>query len=402
MKGRLIALDHLDGAEAAALMVDGRLEDLFLDSDAPRPGAIYRGIADRPVKGQGGMFLRTPDGPAFLRQIKGLRPGQPILVQVTGYPEPGKALPVTAKVLFKSRYAIVTPDAPGLNMSRSIRDDDRRDALLAIAHEEMGDSDMGLILRSSCAEAADDEIAEDIRAMQDLAQAVTGDADGTGPEKLTEGDGPHALAWREWSAPAQVDTAAGSFADHGVLDQIDALCLAARPPARRRLLLVSNPPARWSRSTSTPAATPHRPRASRPTSPRPRTCRASLRLRGLGGQITLDLGTDGQEGPPPVRNHPARGVSRRYRRDRPCRLDAAGPFRATAQTRPHSPERGDPMSCPICEKETDPRFRPFCSKRCADVDLGKWLGGEYAVPSRDPEDIERALDEVERQRAKPH
>ena len=60
------------------------------------------------------------------------------------------------------------------------------------------------------------------------------------------------------------------------------------------------------------------------------------------------------------------------------------------------------MSCPICEKQTDPKFRPFCSKRCADVDLGKWLDGDYAVPSRDLEDIERALDEAERQRAKPH
>ncbi len=60
------------------------------------------------------------------------------------------------------------------------------------------------------------------------------------------------------------------------------------------------------------------------------------------------------------------------------------------------------MSCPICQKDTDPRFRPFCSKRCADVDLGKWLSGDYAVPSRDPEDIERALDEAEQQRAKPH
>ncbi|NHQ76010.1 DNA gyrase inhibitor YacG [Roseovarius gahaiensis] len=60
------------------------------------------------------------------------------------------------------------------------------------------------------------------------------------------------------------------------------------------------------------------------------------------------------------------------------------------------------MSCPICEKQTDPKFRPFCSKRCADLDLGKWLSGDYAVPSRDPEDIERAFDEAERQRAKPH
>lgn len=57
------------------------------------------------------------------------------------------------------------------------------------------------------------------------------------------------------------------------------------------------------------------------------------------------------------------------------------------------------MSCPICGKPTEKAFRPFCSKRCADVDLAKWLGGAYAVPSTDPEDIERALEEAERARA---
>ena len=153
MKGRTIILDHLGETEAAALMVDGKLDDLLIDSDAPRPGTIYRAIADRPVKGQGGMFLKTPDGSAFLRQIKGLAPGQPILVQVTGYAEPGKAIPVTAKLLFKSRYAIVTPDAPGLNISRSIRDEDERDRLLEIAHDAAGEAGHGLILRSSCAGA---------------------------------------------------------------------------------------------------------------------------------------------------------------------------------------------------------------------------------------------------------
>ena len=49
------------------------------------------------------------------------------------------------------------------------------------------------------------------------------------------------------------------------------------------------------------------------------------------------------------------------------------------------------MSCPICSKPTDTKYRPFCSRRCADRDLGKWLTGAYAVPSRDPEDIEEAL-----------
>ncbi|WP_439524790.1 DNA gyrase inhibitor YacG [Marivita sp.] len=53
------------------------------------------------------------------------------------------------------------------------------------------------------------------------------------------------------------------------------------------------------------------------------------------------------------------------------------------------------MSCPICGKDTNPDTRPFCSKRCADVDLARWLNGQYAVPSDDPEDIEAAIEAVE-------
>ena len=60
------------------------------------------------------------------------------------------------------------------------------------------------------------------------------------------------------------------------------------------------------------------------------------------------------------------------------------------------------MSCPICEKETNPTYRPFCSKRCADIDLGKWLKGDYAVPSQEPDDIEEAIEQVIQQSSKPH
>jgi endogenous inhibitor of DNA gyrase (YacG/DUF329 family) len=37
-------------------------------------------------------------------------------------------------------------------------------------------------------------------------------------------------------------------------------------------------------------------------------------------------------------------------------------------------------ACPICGKPRDDHYRPFCSKRCADVDLGRWLHGSYAIP----------------------
>lgn len=42
--------------------------------------------------------------------------------------------------------------------------------------------------------------------------------------------------------------------------------------------------------------------------------------------------------------------------------------------------------CPICRKPVDPKYRPFCSKRCADVDLQRWLVGSYAIPAVEADD----------------
>ena len=57
------------------------------------------------------------------------------------------------------------------------------------------------------------------------------------------------------------------------------------------------------------------------------------------------------------------------------------------------------MTCPICSKPTVADYRPFCSKRCADVDLGRWLTGSYAIPTDEaeedrpaPRDTDRAAD----------
>ncbi len=43
-------------------------------------------------------------------------------------------------------------------------------------------------------------------------------------------------------------------------------------------------------------------------------------------------------------------------------------------------KRKGAVACPICGKKRSEEFRPFCSKHCADVDLGRWLEGRYAVP----------------------
>lgn len=42
--------------------------------------------------------------------------------------------------------------------------------------------------------------------------------------------------------------------------------------------------------------------------------------------------------------------------------------------------------CPICGKPADPRLRPFCSKRCANIDLHRWLSGSYAIPAAEEDE----------------
>lgn len=49
------------------------------------------------------------------------------------------------------------------------------------------------------------------------------------------------------------------------------------------------------------------------------------------------------------------------------------------------------MTCPICKKPSVPEYRPFCSRRCADIDLGRWLTDGYVIPG-DPVEDERDPD----------
>ena len=85
MRGRVVVLGEIAGREAAALMVDGQLEDLLIapsDDARPLPGAIYRAVANRPMKGQGGVMVRLPGGKGFLRNAKGVAPGSDRMVPI--------------------------------------------------------------------------------------------------------------------------------------------------------------------------------------------------------------------------------------------------------------------------------------------------------------------------------
>jgi endogenous inhibitor of DNA gyrase (YacG/DUF329 family) len=55
-------------------------------------------------------------------------------------------------------------------------------------------------------------------------------------------------------------------------------------------------------------------------------------------------------------------------------------------------EQKSTRRCPICGKPTERSYRPFCSKRCAEIDLGRWLKGSYAVPGEPVGKIDRPHD----------
>lgn len=291
MKGRIVVLDEVQGRQAAALLVDGQLEDLLLDpaGDEALPGAIYRGVADRLMKGQGGVFIKLPEGSGFLRQTAGISPGARVLVQVTGQAEAGKAVPVTTRLLFKSRYAIATPGAPGRNISRRIKDETVRAELEALAEAAMAGAEegLGLILRSACDGVDHNEIAADIAAMRELAETVLADTNG-GPELLVEGAGAQETAWRDWADPAPDDVVTGGFEDLGVLDMIDAL-LEPRVelPGEGHMMLE---PTRALLAVDVNTGGDTSPAAGLKTNiAAARDLPRQLRLRGLGGQIVVDF-----------------------------------------------------------------------------------------------------------------
>lgn len=57
-------------------------------------------------------------------------------------------------------------------------------------------------------------------------------------------------------------------------------------------------------------------------------------------------------------------------------------------------DREEPVAparpCAICGKPQQPEYRPFCSRRCADVDLGRWMNGAYTAPAEELDDPDQA------------
>lgn len=294
MRGSLILIaPRPQGGTAAARLVDGRLEDLLIDpapgDRAPRPGAIHRAIPGRPMKGLGGVIVDLGDGrTGFLRETRGLAPGRPVLVQVTGWAEPHKAAPVSRRLLVKGRTAILTPGAPGRNIARAAPAESRP-RLAALGSEAMAGADetLGLILRSAAADAPDDEIlAEIARLRETLADfTVTGPAVCILPAPTAAEE-----ALRDWPDPGPGSILEGTetFDSHGIWEMVAELREpeVALPGGGRMVIEPTRAVTAIDVNTGrdlTPAAALKASLAAARDLPR------QLRLRGLGGVILVDF-----------------------------------------------------------------------------------------------------------------
>ena len=192
MKGRMIAVaTPADRPFAAALLVDGRLEDLVL---APRQGTqrlstgqtVTARVA-RKLPKSGAFCELEGGGEGFLRDARAVEQGEKITAQVQSLPEPGKAVTLTLRRLAKGPRVILTPGAPGINVSKKIGNPAERERLAAAAARAIAGEtdDLGAIVRTSAKGAAEATLTREIAAL--LAGAA---------------EDPLAASLRDWLCPA--------------------------------------------------------------------------------------------------------------------------------------------------------------------------------------------------------
>lgn len=225
MKGRLALLGALEpGVEAAALLVDGRLEDLITamaGDGGLRAGAVFRARLARRAAGLG-AFLDLGEGRrAFLQDAGDGAPGDALLVQIGAYPESAaKAPPAQRRLGFRGRLAALTPDAPGINVSRSVPAE-RRAALKMAARAALSADAGGLVVRTAAGAASDAALAAEIARLDAEARAVRAGADG--PPGLVWAPSPARQLLGDWDlVGADVAAAPGFEAEAELLAEAGA------------------------------------------------------------------------------------------------------------------------------------------------------------------------------------
>jgi Ribonuclease G/E len=296
MRGLAIAIERRGGRALAALVHDGRLEDLLVDpapdDPAPRPEEIHWARVDRAAPELGAAFLALGGGGRGFLRGTDARPGQMRLVQVARWAEPGKAAPLADRPIWKGRAAILTPGAPGANVSRAVRGHAARERLAALAAEGLAGAPetLGIVMRTAAADLDDDAIRAEIAALRAAHAAAEALATGATPVLAQPAPDAAARGRRDWAelGPATVIEGADAFERLGVWDAIAALRDPRAPLDGGGWMTVEATSALVAVDVNTgedlsKGAAQRANLAACAELPR------QLRLRGLGGAIVIDF-----------------------------------------------------------------------------------------------------------------
>ena len=296
MKGELAAIDRVGGRNMAARLIDGRLEDLLFDplpEDGPAPGAIVRAVVRRRLAGQGACIVGLPDGSAgYWKRSGEAKEGESALLQVTGFAEAGKAVPVSDRISIAGKLAIVMPGREGVFVSRALPDDARAKQLRDLAESALAAAGVRaqLVVRTASATEDDRDIGDEIDQLLESCCKLLSCCEGSTPTVLREADGCRLVARREWlgSSGVEVDDVEESFDRHGIHDLI-------RPFRRPRIDLpgggfaMLEPTSAFTAVDVNTGSDTGRGAGLTANLQLAACLPRQLRIRGLGGQIVTDF-----------------------------------------------------------------------------------------------------------------
>ena len=296
MKGRVVALDNLGGRPAAALLIDGRLEDFLQDpmpEDGPAPETIVRARLMRQLFGRGPWLVELPGKRTGLAKgIKRAGPGDFSLVQVAGFADPGKAVPVRASLSLSGKLVVALPGSDGVFVSRSIRDEGEATRLKKLGKSllSMNGLNCGLTMRTAAQSASDQAISEEAAKLLKDTRNVLSARSGSAPEVVHDPEGCHSVARREWTTgrDAILDENSGSFGRHGLQELLQEF--------RQRRVELAGGGSALIETTSAFAAVDVNTGSDVSSGSSLRTnidlarcLPRQLRIRGLGGQVVIDF-----------------------------------------------------------------------------------------------------------------
>ena len=228
MSSFIILIEEYGFGHAVAAIEKGFLVDFFIDPLDPEKqflvGSVVTAKLDRVQKGINGTFVTLPNQKkGFLKNTKKLAKHSVIPVYIDLVVEPHKAQPVNDKIILKGRFIILTPNKPGINISRQIKSEVERARLFAILPKlkQSLPENCGLIFRSQAVNAGEQDLIEEITEKIFKCRLILDD-DLSEPRVIIEPKKARERALQEWQFADKFSLVeeASCFDRYGVWEQV--------------------------------------------------------------------------------------------------------------------------------------------------------------------------------------